>query len=188
MNDEHIFWAQRFTLQGTLEMLLEQVPQRIPEALDICGRLASAGPDFLPNYGLEPDLRQTLGRCREIAQLAVNTNRGKSLNNLLEHFHLEEFFPFNVTLEDVVEPKPHPEGLLKLIDHYQAEKARTVFVGDSASDAYCAVAARVWFVSFDDEPPGWPISTPSLADLPEVLNNIRKRLGKNESPAASYRA
>ena len=48
--------------------------------------------------------------------MAVDTNRGRSLSDLLTYFNIREYFSCLVTSRDVENPKPSPEGVYKICD------------------------------------------------------------------------
>ena len=56
-------------------------------------------------------------------------------------------FDTTVTDEDVVEAKPHPEGLVLALDRLGISAAEAIYVGDSVGDAKAARAAAVRFAA-----------------------------------------
>lgn len=56
---------------------------------------------------------------------------------------LEEAFPVIVGADEVTNPKPHPEPVLRALDLLGAPAAGTVFIGDSRHDLECGRAAGV---------------------------------------------
>jgi HAD superfamily phosphatase len=85
-----------------------------------------------------------LERWAERAELALFTGRTRrELRHTLEHFGVTKFFPRVVTMDDVEHLKPHPEGLLRLLDGMDPSEA--VYVGDVLDDALAAKRARVPF-------------------------------------------
>jgi len=58
------------------------------------------------------------------------------------------FFSPLVAMEDVANHKPHPEGLLAILQaHLQADNGRKVYyIGDTVDDARCARSAKVPFI------------------------------------------
>jgi phosphoglycolate phosphatase len=49
---------------------------------------------------------------------------------------------------DVPQPKPHPDMLVKVLDHFGVAAHEMLFVGDSSLDAQAAQAAGVPFVAY----------------------------------------
>jgi len=56
---------------------------------------------------------------------------------------LEQQFPVIVGADEVTNPKPHPEPVLKALDLLGAVPDETVFIGDSRHDIECGSAAGV---------------------------------------------
>jgi HAD superfamily phosphatase len=89
--------------------------------------------------------RANLRRLASRADLALFTGRvRKELDYTLNRCRVREFFGHIVTAEDVEHPKPHPEGLLKILNG--RDPATAVYVGDNIDDALAAQSARIPFV------------------------------------------
>ncbi len=102
-------------------------------------------------------------RLSERATLAVFTGRFRSE----AHLTLDRFAPgvFNpvVGVDDVVSPKPNPEGLTKIITTTPHENVW--YVGDSIDDARAAQAGKVPFIGIASP------DTPDRQSLVAVLTN-----------------
>jgi phosphoglycolate phosphatase len=83
--------------------------------------------------------------------LAVCTNRGVSIDPLLKHFDMYKYFDRLVCSFDVVRPKPHPEGLIKIADFFSVKKENMLFLGDSEADYKAAKSAPVPFLAFGND-------------------------------------
>jgi HAD superfamily phosphatase len=89
--------------------------------------------------------RASLRRLVRWAELALFTGRvRKELDFTLDRGRVREFFTHIVTAEDVVHPKPHPEGLLKILNG--RDPATAIYIGDNVDDALAAQSARIPFV------------------------------------------
>ena len=62
----------------------------------------------------------------------------------LEDLGIAGRFPVVVGLEDVSEPKPHPEGILRALQQLGVAPERALMVGDSVADIEAAKAAGCW--------------------------------------------
>ena len=78
-------------------------------------------------------------------QLAVATNRTNTIHPILTAFKLEHFFDKVVSSLDVNNPKPHPEAVFKIVNHFGIDAREAVFVGDSPVDRETALHAKVFF-------------------------------------------
>jgi phosphoglycolate phosphatase len=103
---------------------------------------------LFPLMLVEDGLRETLDALRGRVELAVCTNRASSMELLLESFGLQGYFSCVMTAGRVTNPKPHPEPLLKVLEHYGIAADEALFVGDSEVDRQAADAAGVPFVAY----------------------------------------
>lgn len=83
--------------------------------------------------------------------LAVFTGKGiRTTTITLQEFHIDHFFDYIVTGNDVVNHKPSSEGLRKIIDHFKLQPEEVLMVGDAVSDVRAAreagvpIAAVLW--------------------------------------------
>jgi HAD superfamily hydrolase (TIGR01509 family) len=92
---------------------------------------------------------------RSGAKTALCTNKPRDLvTKVLTHHQMVALFDVEVTLGDVVYPKPHPGGLTSILSKLEISKQQVVFCGDSTADQIAAERAGVpfWFhqVGYDD--------------------------------------
>ena len=80
--------------------------------------------------------------------LAVATNRGNSMSEILSHFELDHYFSAVVTSRDVERPKPHPDMLLLAAEKLALPLDRLLFVGDSIYDKMAAESAGISFAAY----------------------------------------
>ena len=105
---------------------------------------------FIRDMVMEPGLREVLACLGLETGLGVATNRSNTIGAVLQHHELEGFFDVVISSLDVRRPKPHPEGLLRILDHFDIRAPQALYVGDSTVDADTALAARVPFVAYKD--------------------------------------
>jgi HAD superfamily hydrolase (TIGR01548 family) len=74
----------------------------------------------------------------------------KEFSYTFDHWPAAAYFRTVVTMDDVKRKKPHPDGLLKILDGRDASSA--LYVGDNIDDALAARDARVPFMAI--LPPG----------------------------------
>jgi HAD superfamily hydrolase (TIGR01509 family) len=72
------------------------------------------------------------------------------MGRVLEEHGLDGYFDLVVTAADVLHPKPHPEPLLKILDHFGIAPHHLVYIGDSKLDELSAKAAGVTLVAYDN--------------------------------------
>jgi len=104
---------------------------------------------FINLIELEPYIRETVDQLNQNGyKLAIFTNRGYSLYYLLFFFSMKKYFDFIVTSKDVSRPKPYPDGLLKIISHFDTNNQNVLFIGDSDSDYMAADNANISFIGY----------------------------------------
>jgi len=126
-------------------------PVEFHEAVGCAGRIDYR--DLVPYMRLEEGFIDTLETLRLRVELAVCTNRSTSMDMVLESFGLAAYFGCVMTASRVANPKPHPEPLLKVLEHYRIGPDEALFVGDSDVDRQAAAAARVPFVAYKADLP-----------------------------------
>jgi HAD superfamily hydrolase (TIGR01509 family) len=88
---------------------------------------------------------------------------------LLDDFDLSRYFSCVMTASRVANPKPHPEPLLKILDHYGIGPAEALFIGDSVLDSRAAGAANVPFVAYKADLP----ALRSIGHHAEIMEIVR---------------
>ncbi len=73
----------------------------------------------------------------------VTTKTGKYSKVLMEHFDLMKYFDVLVGFEDVKNPKPHQEPILKALESFSANDKDIWMIGDTKLDIICADNAGV---------------------------------------------
>jgi len=111
--------------------------------------------ELLPFMHLEEEFVETVQALHNRVNLAVCTNRSNSMEMLLEDFGLTSYFGYVMTAAKVKNPKPHPEPLLKILEHFQISPGEALFVGDSELDQRSAESAGVPFVAYKTNLPGF---------------------------------
>ncbi len=109
--------------------------------------------ELMPYMKREEELLETLTILKGKVELAICTNRAASMEMIIEDFGLEGFFGCVMTAGKVQNPKPHPEPLLKVLEHYNIRSDEAVFVGDSEVDRQAALAAKVPFIAYKSDLP-----------------------------------
>lgn len=103
---------------------------------------------FIPHMQPEPGLEEMLDALSQRYPLAIATNRGRSIEAILQHFGLHRFFSAIVTCKDVSLPKPAPDMLLLVVERLGLAVEECLFIGDSELDEYAAGAAGTRFAGY----------------------------------------
>lgn len=120
--------------------------ERAPAALEFAASLDYR--QFIPWMDPEPGMREALAQLSAQMPLAVATNRGTSMPEILDHFGLQGYFSTVVTSRDVERPKPHADMLLLAAKRLGLPLAALLFVGDSVYDRMAAESAGIPFVAY----------------------------------------
>jgi phosphoglycolate phosphatase len=104
---------------------------------------------------MEEGFRETIELLSPDLGLAVCTNRSVSIDTVLDSFDLTRYFGIVMTASRVTNPKPHPEPLLKVLDHYRIGPGEALFVGDSEVDQQASRAAGIPFVAYRADLPAF---------------------------------
>lgn len=109
---------------------------------------------FMHHMIPEPGMVETLRQLSSELPLAVATNRGTSMTEILNHFQLTAYFAAVVTSRDVPRPKPHPDMLQEAATQLGLGREELLFVGDSELDQLAAERAGIHFVAYKSDLPG----------------------------------
>jgi len=139
---------------------------RVDEAMAIASRLDYR--QFIPWMVPAPDLTEALTVLSARLPLAIATNRGFSMPQILEHFALEGFFRVVVTSRDVARPKPHPDMLVEAAKQMNLGIDELLFIGDSELDRLAATAIGMPFAAYR-QPLPVPLTLESHMQLVEIL-------------------
>jgi len=105
--------------------------------------------EFILYLKMEPNLLQTLATLKKEGIVrAISTNRTTSMKHIMERYELSPYFEMVVTALDVVNPKPHPESVEKILKTFDIEKGKVLYVGDSDVDRNTALSSGVKFIAY----------------------------------------
>lgn len=98
----------------------------------------------------------------EVRLAILSLNMRKTIIEALKLLNLKNHIDYVVGREDVRKWKPNPEGLIKIIDHFNIKKKELIYFGDQLKDIETGVNAGVEAYLIDK--------------LISVVNNKRKEL------------
>jgi HAD superfamily hydrolase (TIGR01549 family) len=104
--------------------------------------------DYLSYFVMEPHLVSLLEKLKPKFKTAIATNRSDTMNRLLAAFDLKGYFDLVVTAGDVERPKPHPDALIKISDHFKISSKQVIYIGDSQLDELAAKAAGMPLIAY----------------------------------------
>ncbi len=147
MSEEELEYAHMHNALEAIRHIFRHYPEDSFEEIDAFRR-QQGYEHVLPYMIMEDDLLEFLEMVREHFHLAISTNRGNTMLPLLKTFKLEGYFAKIVTAETARRPKPAPDGLEEILEHFGCSPEETIFIGDSIIDAQHAAACSVPLVAF----------------------------------------
>lgn len=127
---------------------------------------------FFPLMQPKPLLRETLQVLRRRYSTAMATNRGQTTRGVVEFFAMQGLFDLAVGVLDVARPKPHPDMLLRCIEHFGVTARQAVYVGDQPTDLAAAEAAGIAFVGMGPMCGRTPLSAQRFEEIPALVDEL----------------
>ena len=107
-------------------------------------------------------------------KMGIVTNRFKySVDDVTSPFDINKYFDVFIALDDMTNPKPHPEGINLAIERLGVNKEDVIFVGDNKSDYLAAKASGVKTALIS-----WTIGRDNSLLNPDILINSYKEFTK----------
>jgi phosphoglycolate phosphatase len=145
MNKEECDYVHMNTAEQSVTYLFRKDP-KLKDALAY--RRDMSYLPFIPVMEMEPYLKEFLEYLRPTYKTAISTNRSDTMGPVLKEHGLEGYFDLVVSCLDVKHPKPDPESLIKILDHFGLSPEEAIYIGDSQIDEMAANAAGVPLVGY----------------------------------------
>lgn len=169
MTEDEMNYIHKATMEDAIERLFQGNP-RINEILEYCKEIDLS--PYMKMTRIEPDLKEVLSKIRKRYRTAIATNRGRDIHVSLKHFSLEGAFDMVVSALDVSRPKPHPEAIKRIIEHFCCKPREVIFIGDSDVDWETSKRAGVFFVAYRNDHIQGHYHIHKLSELLEYLEII----------------
>jgi len=124
---------------------------------------------FVKDMTMEPHLIPLLKKLRPAYGTAIATNRTDTMQRVLLEHGLESYFDYVVCASDVTHPKPHPEGLIKIADHFGIQASELFYIGDTNVDEEAARNAGIVFAAYGNPALSAAFHIETLAELESIL-------------------
>jgi len=124
---------------------------------------------FLKYMEMEPHLKPLIKRLRPKYKTAVATNRTDTMKRVLIEHDLEEYFDLVVSALDVENPKPSPDQLIKILEHFNIQPDQLIYIGDSRLDEIAAKAAGISLIAYKNSSLDADFYIDSLKKLENIL-------------------
>jgi HAD superfamily hydrolase (TIGR01549 family) len=167
MTAEQFSYAQAHTVDETIAFLCGS-NDLIQQAYE--SRKTMSYLPFVKEMTMEPHLIPILKKLRGTYWTAINTNRTDTMEGVLADHGLKPYFDYVVCASDVTHPKPHPEGLLKIADHFHIQVTELFYIGDTEVDEFAAQGAGVAFAAYKNPSLKATYHIETLAELETILS------------------
>lgn len=126
------------------------------------------------------ELLTKLKNSKKTIAIASSSTRD-TIVKVLKYFNLYHYFDIIIGIDNVSNPKPHPELLLSIIEKLNITPLEAVYIGDSPVDILTAHNAGVYSVYLDiykrknpeDELPCTPdLTIKSLCELLQLVDHV----------------
>lgn len=147
MNGDEEDFVHMNNVTESIKHIFRHYPQPSLQEVDSFRRQTDYGP-FLQYMEMEPDLRAFLELASPKYHLAISTNRTNTMIPLLQSYGLEKYFGVVMTALTAPRPKPAPDGLIAILEHFGCHPEEAIFIGDSSFDEQHAAASSVPLIAF----------------------------------------
>lgn len=166
LTQEQFVYAHQHTADEVLQLLFKD-EKSLESARAFRSQMSYAM--FIPHMQIEPYLKPLLNHLRPRYKTAVATNRSDTMGRVLKDFELDGLFDMVVTSLDVKNPKPHPESLLKILQHFNIKAEQALYIGDSQVDEAAAKAAGIPLAAYDNPALSAKFYISNLKDIESIL-------------------
>lgn len=147
MSAEELDYVHIHNVMKSVQYILRHYPDDIDKAEAYRADLDYQ--PFLQYMTMEPDLIAFLEELqRRGIERAISTSRTNTMAHILDIYGLKKYFGKVMTTFDVKQPKPHPEALEIILDHYGLEADEALYIGDSIIDRQHSDGADMKLIAF----------------------------------------
>jgi len=105
---------------------------------------------FLKHMRMAPDLPAFLQQIAPDYHRAISTNRTNTMDMILDIFKLRPWFEMVVTASNAPRPKPAPDGLHMILDHFGCRLNEAIYIGDSSVDQKHCASVGMQLIAFNN--------------------------------------
>ncbi len=132
LTEEEFRFVHMQTADNSVRYLFRDYPALVEKALAYQRGLNYE--QFLHLLKPEPGLKELINAIRPPLKTAISTNRTTTMAKLLEMFELDAYFDLVVTALNSPRPKPNPEALVVILEHFKVSPKEILYIGDSDVD------------------------------------------------------
>lgn len=146
MTEEEVEYVHIHNVMDSVRHILRNYPEDLPKAEKYREDLDYQ--PFLQHMNMEEDLIEFLEYLQPNYKMAISTNRTTTMKNILDIFGLAPYFGKVMTAFDVPRPKPHPDALIEILNHYNLTAGQAIYIGDSIIDRQHADSVGMDLIAF----------------------------------------
>jgi beta-phosphoglucomutase-like phosphatase (HAD superfamily) len=105
---------------------------------------------FLNHMRMAPDLLEFLRSIAPDYHRAISTNRTNTMDMILDIFKLTPWFEMVVTASNAPRPKPAPDGLHMILNHFGFRVNEAIYIGDSPVDQEHCTSVGMRLIAFNN--------------------------------------
>ncbi|MCX6662481.1 MAG: HAD family hydrolase [Euryarchaeota archaeon] len=135
-----------------------------PDVAQFCNITYGNHLDFVTIY---PDTQNTLRALASYKKAVITNTPTDCARQILEKFHIQQYFEAIVTSDDVVKSKPDPEIVFKACERLGVDVKTVLLIGDTESDVKAGREAGCTVVGLNIPA---DITIQKLSELPPLLH------------------
>jgi phosphoglycolate phosphatase-like HAD superfamily hydrolase len=168
MTDEQFEYSHSHSVVDAVNYLMK--PHDIPEN-DVYAYLKSINyGEYISHMIINPDLKSLITAIRPPCYTAIATNRTDTMPKVIKKFELESFFDRVMTAADVKNPKPNPEMLIDIIEHFNVAEDSVLYIGDSQVDEQAASQINIPFAAFQNNSLKADYHLQALSEIESIIS------------------
>ena len=147
MDDEEINYVHMHNVMDSIAHIFRHCPeQKLSDVHEYRTKLDYT--PFLQFMNMEKDLIEFLEKIQKKYYLAISTNRTNTMESVLDIFGLRNYFGKVMTAINAKRPKPAPDALLEILEHFQCHVNEAIYIGDSIIDQQHAQSCGMRLIGF----------------------------------------
>lgn len=167
LTDEQFNYTHMHTVDSSLDYIL---PDRVlRKKADEVRKILNYS-SLIPFMKIEPGLINLLNKLRPKYKTAIATNRSDTMDRVIQEHGLDGCFDLVISARDVERPKPFPDPLIKIMNHFSAVPENIIYIGDSELDEKASKAASIPFVAYNNPVLSAAIHIKQLREIETLLN------------------
>lgn len=171
MDENELQYVHMHNVGKSVEHIFRHYPDQDLSAVESYRRQLDYAP-FFRYMRMEDDLLKFLNYAKQKFDLAISTNRTSTMLPLLREFKLQEYFGKVMTAENAKRPKPAPDALIEILEHFKYNPDEAIYIGDSIVDRQHSEAAGIRLIAFKNRnlPADFHVSSfLEILDLPPFI-------------------